>query len=135
MPLPVLVVDDDPAIRDMVAHILRRAGFGVDTASGGAEAIDRCATTEYGAVVLDLAMPAIGGRAVIEALGHTARRTKCVVLMSAGTEKQLDDVPQDLVHTKLRKPFDLTDLVAAVKGCVGGTSTAEPVRDNYRSQK
>ena len=51
--------------------------------------------------------------------------------MSAGMESLLDDAPPALVHTKLRKPFNIKDVVEAVRGCVESPGTEEPPFDNY----
>jgi two-component system phosphate regulon response regulator PhoB len=127
----VLVVDDDDSTRNLLLVVLRQAGFAADAAATGHEALSRLATTNYSAVVLDVVMPGISGIEVIRQLASTGRHTKCVVLMSAGTESSLDDAPPALVHTKLRKPFNITDIVEAVRGCVESLGTGEAPFDNY----
>lgn len=127
----VLVVDDDDSTRNMLLAVLRLAGFAADAAASGDEALSRLGTTNYSAVVLDVLMPDMSGIEVMRQLASMGRHTKCVVLMSAGTESLLDDAPPALVHTKLRKPFDINDVVEAVRGCVEGLGTAEAPFDNY----
>lgn len=127
----VLVVDDDDSTRNMVLAVLRQAGFAADAAASVHEALSRLDTTNYSAVVLDVVMPGISGIEVIRQLASTGRHTKCVVLMSAGTESLLDDAPPALVHTKLRKPFNIKDVVEAVCGCVESLGTEEAPFDNY----
>jgi CheY-like chemotaxis protein len=127
----ILVVDDDDSTRNLLLVVLRQAGFAADAAATGHEALSRLATTNYSAVVLDVVMPGISGIEVIRQLASTGRHTKCVVLMSAGTESSLDDAPPALVHTKLRKPFNITDIVEAVRGCVESLGTGEAPFDNY----
>ena len=82
-------------------------------------------------MVLDVKMPGISGIEVIRHMESTGRHHKCVVLMSAGTESLLDDAPPALVHTKLRKPFNIRDVVEAVRGCVESLGTGEAPFDNY----
>lgn len=127
----VLVVDDDDSTRNMVLAVLRQAGFAADAAASGDEALSRLDTTLYSALVLDVRMPGMSGIEVLRQLASRGRHTKCVVLMTAGTESLLDDAPPDLVHTKLRKPFNIEDVVEAVRGCVESLSTEEPPFDNY----
>ena len=127
----VLVVDDDENTLNMILAVLRHEGFAVDAASGGDEALSRIDTTTYSAVVLDVRMPGTSGIEVIRQLASTGRNTKCVVLMSAGTESVLDDAPSDLIHTKLRKPFNIKEVVAAVRGCVASRGTGEAPFNNY----
>jgi DNA-binding response OmpR family regulator len=127
----ILVVDDDDSTRNMILAVLRQAGFAADAAASGHEALSRLATGDYSAVILDVVMPDISGIEVIRRMASTGRHTKCVVLMSAGTESLLDDAPPALVHTKLRKPFNIEDVVEAVRGCVESLGTGEAPLDNY----
>lgn len=127
----VLVVDDDDSIRNMLLIVLRQAGFAADAAASGDEALSRLDTSNYSALVLDVVMPGIGGIEVMRQMASTGRHTKCVVLMTAGTESLLDDAPPVLVHTKLRKPFNIKDVVEAVRGCVESLGTGEAPFDNY----
>ena len=127
----VLVVDDDDSTRNMILAVLRQAGFAADAAASGAEALSRLATSNYSAVVLDVVMPGMSGVEVMRQMASTGRHTKCVVLMSAGTESLLDDAPSVLVHTKLRKPFNIKDVVEAVRGCVESLGSGETPFDNY----
>ncbi len=76
-------------------------------------------------------MPGISGIDFLRHLASTGRDTKCVVLMSAGKESLLDDAPPALIHTKLRKPFDIDDVGTAVRGCIENLGTGDAPHDNY----
>jgi CheY-like chemotaxis protein len=127
----VLVVDDDDSTRNMILAVLHQAGFAADGAASGVEALSHLDASSYSAVVLDVVMPGMGGVEVMRRMASTGRHTKCVVLMSAGMESLLDDAPSALVHTKLRKPFNIKDVVEAVRGCVESLGTGEAPFDNY----
>jgi DNA-binding response OmpR family regulator len=127
----VLVVDDDDSTRNMLLAVLRQAGFAADAAATGEEALSRLDTTNYSAVVLDVVMPGISGIEVMRQLASKGRHTKYVVLMSAGVESLLDDAPPALLHTKLRKPFNIKEVVEAVRGCVESLGTGEGPFNNY----
>jgi len=127
----VLVVDDDETTRNLLLAVLRRSGFAADAAASVHEALSRLDSTYYSAVVLDVMMPGISGIEIIRQLASTGRHNKCVVLMSAGKASLLDDAPPALIHTKLRKPFDIKDIVEAVRGCVESLGTGEAPFDNY----
>jgi PAS domain S-box-containing protein len=62
----VLVVDDEPEIRDMLAEILRGADHDVTTAASGREALQRIAAQRYDIVVTDIRMPDLDGRALFQ---------------------------------------------------------------------
>ena len=127
----VLVVDDDDSTRSFLLIVLKQAGFAADAAASGREALSRLETTNYDAVILDVVLPDISGMEVMRQMESRGRHTKCVVLMSAGAESMLDHAPPALVHTKLRKPFNINEVVAAVRGCVESHDTGDAPFDNY----
>jgi len=112
----VLVVDDEAAIRALVAKIVERAGYPVDTARDGAEAIEKLGEAEYAVIVLDLMMPNIDGYGLIRHLKAQPGTKPAVIVVSAGDSAALRQLDGALVHSIVRKPFDidvLGDLVAA----------------------
>ncbi len=112
----VLVVDDEPAIRALVTKIVERAGHPVDSARDGAEAIEKLEAESYGVVVLDLMMPNVDGYALIEHLKERNGARPAIIVISAGDTASLRRLDGSMVHSILRKPFDidvLGDLITA----------------------
>ncbi len=112
----VLVVDDEPAIRALVAKIIDRAGLPVDTAGSGRDAIDMLDRRDYAVLVVDLMMPQIDGYAVIEHLRGRTRPKPAVIVITAGDSSAIRRLDGAMVHSVIRKPFDievLSDLVLA----------------------
>lgn len=115
-PNRILVVDDEPAIRALVAKIVQRAGYPVDTARDGAEAIEMLDRTHYAVIVLDLMMPNIDGYGLIRHLKQRGGVRPAVIVVSAGDAAALRQLDGAMVHSIVRKPFDidvLGDLIAA----------------------
>jgi len=112
----VLVVDDEPAIRALVAKIVERAGLTVDTAHDGAAAIEQLEAASYSVVVLDLMMPNVDGFALIDYMRSRPGEKPAIIVISAGEPAALRQLDGSLVHSIVRKPFDidvLGDLVTA----------------------
>jgi len=112
----VLVVDDEPAIRALVAKIVERAGHPVVSARDGAEAIEKLESDEYAVVVLDLMMPNVDGYGLIDYIKASNRRRPAIIVISAGDSASLRRLDGSVVHSILRKPFDidvLGDLITA----------------------
>lgn len=112
----VLVVDDEPAIRALVAKIVERAGLSVDVARDGAEAIEKMEANAYNVLVLDLMMPNVDGFALVEHLKTRSQRRPAIIIISAGDSATLRRLDGSMVHSILRKPFDidvLGDLITA----------------------
>ena len=64
----VLVVDDDPKIRRLVAAHMSHFGFNVELAASGEEALEKAPLHQPAAIVLDISMPGIGGFEALERL-------------------------------------------------------------------
>lgn len=112
----VLVVDDEPAIRALVAKIVQRAGLQVETARDGGEAIEQIDTGVYSVLVIDLMMPVIDGYGVIEHVRKRGGRKPAIIVITAGDSSSIRQLDGSMVHSVIRKPFDidvLGDLIVA----------------------
>jgi DNA-binding response OmpR family regulator len=119
MPTPkcVLIVDDDAAIRRLVALLLRQQSFDIDEAANGLEAIHRIRARHYDAIVLDLMMGPGSGFEVLAELRGLRPDDRCVVVLSASSERNLKAADGPNVCASIRKPFDVTELVREVHAC------------------
>ncbi|HYI09870.1 MAG TPA: response regulator [Thermoanaerobaculia bacterium] len=112
----VLVVDDERAIRALVAKIVERMGHPVDTACDGADAIAKLEVERYDVIVLDLMMPNIDGYGLIAHLKQRGGPRPAIIVVSAGESVALRQLDPAMVHSIIRKPFDidvLGDLISA----------------------
>ena len=110
------MVDDEPAIRALIARIVERAGFAVDTARDGSDAIARLEEGAYDVLVIDLMMPNVDGYAVLDHLRERGVRHPAVIVITAGDSSAIRALHGALVHSVVRKPFDidvLGDLITA----------------------
>jgi two-component system OmpR family response regulator len=110
----VLVVDDDPAIRGLVADALRDVGYSVDLAAHGREALEAMRARRPATVVLDLMMPIMDGFSFMEAC-HTEQLCNNVpiVVISAAHDalRRIEEVP---IHACIAKPFDMDELIRTI---------------------
>lgn len=116
----ILVVDDDASTREMVRSILQREGFDVDDAASGDAALACIEEKDYAGIVLDVMMSNGNGHDVLRSLAATRPDVKCVVVISAASVKNIEEVAEANVVAKLRKPFNIAELVEAVHHCVAG---------------
>jgi len=111
----ILVVDDEPKIREFIARALMAGGYAIDCAASGEEALRQTNLREYGLVILDLIMPGMDGRLVLAELIRE-RPDQAVLVLSC-----LDDVTTKVdcldvgAHDYLTKPFSLDELLARVR--------------------
>jgi two-component system OmpR family response regulator len=110
----VLIVDDDPAIRGLMAEALRSEGYAVDMAAHGAEALDAMRARRPATVLLDLMMPVMDGFTFIE---QCHREQLCVdvpIVVISAVQDALERVAELHVHATLAKPFDIEEVVRLV---------------------
>jgi len=82
----VLIVDDEPQVREIVATYLEREGFSVRSASDGQQALEEIAAKRPDAMVLDLMLPEVSGLEVLQRLRAGGDEVPVIVLSARGTE-------------------------------------------------
>ena len=108
----VLVVDDEPAIRALIAKIVERAGLPVDSARDGADAIAKMEERRYSVIVVDLMMPNVDGYELIRRLRSRPGPAIPVILITAVPQTRL---PPGLTYEAyLDKPVDQDKLARTV---------------------
>jgi DNA-binding response OmpR family regulator len=106
-------VDDDEAIARMVAEFLAEHGFTADWAGGGRPALQKLRKTRADLVVLDLRMPDLDGRALLQKLRREGLQPR-VVLLSA--DREVAAAARELrAEGFVEKPFAPETLLAAVR--------------------
>jgi CheY-like chemotaxis protein len=108
----ILVVDDESTIRELLTAVLTDEGYAVLTAENGGQALDVIRSEEPHVVIMDIMMPVLDGRRVVEEIERLdIKRKPRVVLMSAAIRA----ARQGAGYVEfLPKPFDLHDLLATI---------------------
>ena len=117
----ILVVDDEPAVRDSLDRALRLEGYEVELAVDGAEALSRLATRPPDVVVLDLLMPGVSG---FEAIGALQRARPGIGIV-AYTAVAGEFVRREMARLRiplLLKSGDVRPLAAALRAAARGPS-------------
>lgn len=113
--MDVLVVDDDPGVRQLVSATLTDEGLTVATAKNGREALELVQERHPQAVVVDLEMPVMDGRALIREIRLREIETVVIILSAHGARRAGRELN---VRRTLEKPFDPQDLVDQVRRVV-----------------
>ncbi|GAB7038525.1 MULTISPECIES: response regulator transcription factor [Catenuloplanes] len=117
----LLVVDDEPTVRELLAATLRFAGFSVSSAATAAEALDAARREPPDLVLLDVMLPDLDGFEVVRRLRDGGTRVPVLFLTAR-------DAPADKVHgltlggdDYVTKPFDLQELLARIRAVLRRT--------------
>lgn len=112
----ILVVEDEKNIRELIAFNLENAGYEVDTAADGREALDKL-SEEIDLVVLDLMLPEIDGMEVCRRMrgSESLRQTPIIMLTAKGEEVERILGLEMGADDYMTKPFSPRELVARIK--------------------
>ena len=121
----LLVVDDEPNIRELLSASLRYAGFEVATAADGQQALELAESFRPDLLVLDVMMPGLDGFGVVRRLRQSGRRTPVVFLTAR-------DAAEDKVSgltlggdDYVTKPFSLDEVIARIRAVLRRTTGAQ----------
>ena len=121
----VLVVDDDPAILELLEAALRAEGYAVETAPDAGTALDRLWAAwdaQPDVILLDLRLPAVDGKAFAELYRALPVRHAPLVLLS-GLPEAADVAPEIGARDVLRKPFALDELLERLRRAAQGAAS------------
>jgi CheY-like chemotaxis protein len=112
----ILLVDDDPGIREMLGRVLESEHYEVELAGTGREAVAKFAADPPDLVLLDLNMPDLDGWEAIDRITRTHPYTSVIVITAR--PKQYEQAVALAVDALMEKPLDLPLLLAAIAGLV-----------------
>lgn len=127
----ILVVDDEPKIRNIVTSYLTKEGFDVSEAEDGPSAVAKAERLEPDVIILDVMLPGFDG---VEALRQIRTKSDVYVIMLTARSEETDKLIGLSVGADdyITKPFSARELVARVKAVLrrsrpGGDATSETV--------
>ncbi len=111
----LLVVEDEPTLRGQLQSALRDAGYAIDTAADGEEALHLGKVNPYDLVVLDLGLPKRDGVEVLRAWRAAGRRFPVLILTARGRWQDKVEGLDAGADDYLVKPFQMEELLARTK--------------------
>ena len=115
---PVLVVDDEADIRDLMEMTLMKMGLRVDTATGVEDAKNKLEGGDYSLVLTDMRMPDGSGLEVVQHINRLALDTPVAVITAFGNADQAVEALKEGAFDYLQKPITLSQLRSLVKSAV-----------------
>ncbi len=125
----ILVIEDDPDIRELIGYNLKREGFEVILCNNGQDGLDAALQNDVDLIILDLMMPKLNGIEVCKRLREIPeKRTIPVIMLTAKSEET--DIVFGLgvgADDYMTKPFGLKELIARVYTRLRSFPTPAPV--------
>lgn len=111
----VLLVEDVKSNRELAVTFLKSAGFSVDVAQDGAEAVAMAAVQKYDIIFMDIQMPVMDGLAACRILRDRGDETPIVTMTANVLSSEIRNFTDAGMNGRVGKPFNRQDLVSAVK--------------------
>jgi two-component system response regulator PilR (NtrC family) len=110
----VLIADDDESVRDVVADIITREGYKVDTATDGNQAMDRILHGRFDLIITDLKMPGASGLDVLKRALSLDPDTSVVIITAFATLQSALEAVHEGAYDYVTKPFRLEEMLVTV---------------------
>jgi DNA-binding NtrC family response regulator len=115
----ILVVDDEPTVRESCQRIFAERGFDVETAASGKEGLDRARRGFYDCALVDLKMPDLDGMELVRTLRTNRPGTAIVVITGYGTVRTAVEAAKMGVSDYIEKPFTPAEITEAAGRALG----------------
>src|SRR6267142_5141243 len=115
----ILVVEDEPDLRKVLATLLKRGGYAVDLAETDSVALDRIGREVYDLVVTDLKLPGADGIEVLRASKAADPDTPVIIITAYSTDEAAEEARKLGAFNYILKPFDTDKIMADVAIALG----------------
>ncbi len=133
----VLVIDDDPGVREYMEALVSRQGYQVFAAADGEEALAKVADVRPDLITLDVVLPGIDGLATLAELKKKLPKVPVVMLSGHGQARNIVEAMKLGASDFLRKPFEVEELELAFQKALEKTALKQEVerlRSRARSE-
>lgn len=122
----LLLVDDDEGVRASLSAFLKRAGFSVDAAVDGMQALATLEKARPDMVVMDVLMPRMDGRETLRRMRQAGNRTPVILLTQVGEATERAMALEEGADDYLNKPFEPHELVARIRAVLRRVHAGTP---------
>lgn len=114
----ILIVDDEPSLREVLSIMLKRAGYAVTSASDGEEAIEHLHKDIFDLVITDLRMPKVDGMEVLKAVKSASPETVVLVITAFATADSAVEAMKHGAYDYLTKPFQVDEVQLIIRNAL-----------------
>ena len=124
--LQILVVDDEPTVRQAIKQLLKHVGYEVEAVEGGEAALDLMQQRVFDVVITDFSMPGMYGDQLAARIRQQSPGQPIIMVTAYAQEFKVFGQPYANVDALILKPFTLQELDEAIKQVVRQPQTREP---------
>ncbi|MGH7233557.1 MAG: response regulator transcription factor, partial [Nitrospiraceae bacterium] len=115
----ILVVEDEPDIRETLSDMLEHEGYRVHAVGTGADAVQQASQFRYGAVLLDIGLPDLDGHAVLKILTEMDATLPVIIVTGQATEQNTVAPLTKGAFAYATKPYNPKEIKAVLRRAVG----------------
>lgn len=123
----IIVVDDDPSIRELVSRALQREGYEITTAANGNEASYATAKNKFDLMFLDVNMPGLNGLDVMTIMAVGNPGTPIVMLTAVDDPDSEAEAFRRGAAAYLKKPCKMNDVIRTANAVLNGETVVEEI--------
>jgi two-component system response regulator PilR (NtrC family) len=130
----ILVVDDEPSMREFLEIMLEKEGYEVVTASHGLEALKQCEETPFDLVITDIKMPKVNGMEVLHRIKDVNPNAKVIMITAFANMEGAIESMKEGAYDYITKPFNIEDIKLAIENALRSKETSidrEKVEGRY----
>jgi len=131
----ILVVDDEPNIRFVLAELLRREGYETEQCEDGVAALQKVRDEPWDMVIMDLRMPRMDGMTALKKMRETRPELLVLMISAHGSEKTAIEAIENGAYDFFSKPFDLNETRVVIRRALEKIRLAHTVVELRRETK
>ncbi len=114
----ILVVDDEPGMREFLEIMLQKEGYKVQTASDGSEAIDLIRDNSYDLAIVDIQMPVVNGIGVLQEIKSFGIETTVIMITAFASHETAIEAMKLGAYDYITKPFKIDEIKLTIKKAI-----------------
>ncbi|HEX9666279.1 MAG TPA: sigma-54 dependent transcriptional regulator [Thermodesulfobacteriota bacterium] len=114
-PSRIIVVDDEPGIREFLGMMLNKIGYMVETVADGSEAINRMENNLYDLAVLDIVVPTINGIDLLRTINEKSPETSVIMITAYASHETALEAMKLGAYDYIAKPFKIDELKKVIE--------------------
>jgi two-component system response regulator PilR (NtrC family) len=130
----ILVVDDEPGIREFLQIMLEREGYEVSSAENGTDAISRFKKKKFDVVIADIKMPKVSGLEVLSSVKEISPETKVIMITAHASFESAVEAMNQGAYDYITKPFNVDEIKVTVSNALQNNGGSGGVVGNKKEK-